>query len=231
MLCYAIRHAESVVNAGIGTGVDAGLSPLGMRQAESVARRLRDAGLVAVYSSPYRRALQTAEPLARALGLPIRVRFELCEFGTGGPYGTDGLVPPTWESIAAICSVAGRDPDDDNSIAFPALDESVSQVIARALRFATFLKQRWTGPDDAVVAFGHGMPLARFIDAWTTDQPGPSFRFVVDNAALAALRYSGGVNSMVCMNEVSHLSHLEPPAGSNYAAGWSVKPRPPSNYW
>lgn len=74
-----IRHGESHFNLHYArTRVDPGirdpeLTPAGQAQALAAAAALSDAGLSAIVTSPYTRALQTASILAEALGLPIEV--------------------------------------------------------------------------------------------------------------------------------------------------------------
>ncbi len=66
-----VRHAEK---AEIG-GDDPPLSEAGERRVEELTRQLLDvdviAGIDAVYSTPYQRTQQTAQPIADALDLPI----------------------------------------------------------------------------------------------------------------------------------------------------------------
>lgn len=57
-----------------------GLSGTGEAEARAVARYLRSAPIVAVWSSPLERALATASPIAAAHDLPIRVEPELVEW-------------------------------------------------------------------------------------------------------------------------------------------------------
>ncbi|WP_299026253.1 histidine phosphatase family protein [uncultured Thermanaerothrix sp.] len=80
-----IRHAENDVMhrrlAGRLPGVH--LNRRGQQQALAVARMLLGAPVQALYSSPLERALETAEPLARALGLQIEVRPGLNEVDFG----------------------------------------------------------------------------------------------------------------------------------------------------
>lgn len=57
-----------------------GLSETGEAEARAVARYLRSAPIVAVWSSPLERALATASPIAAAHDLPIRVDPELIEW-------------------------------------------------------------------------------------------------------------------------------------------------------
>jgi broad specificity phosphatase PhoE len=53
---------------------DGVLSEAGERRAQVLARVLRDAGVTAIYTSTLKRTIQTAEPLAKALGIvPVAV--------------------------------------------------------------------------------------------------------------------------------------------------------------
>jgi glucosyl-3-phosphoglycerate phosphatase len=84
-----LRHGQSEFNLHFtATRVDPGiedppLTPLGRAQAEAAARALEGQGLRQIIVSPYTRALQTAEPIAARLGLPLRVHptvRERCHF-------------------------------------------------------------------------------------------------------------------------------------------------------
>lgn len=70
---YLIRHGQSDGNAEgrFGGHGPTPLSALGMQQAEMTAAALAKEGVDAIYSSDLERAVQTAEPLARRLGLTI----------------------------------------------------------------------------------------------------------------------------------------------------------------
>lgn len=78
-----IRHGLPVrVDEGDGTAgpADPALSERGVEQAEALADWLRHEDVDAIWSSPMRRALETAAPLARELGLPVTIDEGLCEF-------------------------------------------------------------------------------------------------------------------------------------------------------
>jgi len=81
------EHPHPLLDDGHG---DPSLSPLGRVQAEAVGRRLRDAGLDAVYVTTLRRTLETAQPLLDAAGLPPRVERDLRELHLGE--WEDGLI-------------------------------------------------------------------------------------------------------------------------------------------
>jgi broad specificity phosphatase PhoE len=69
-----IRHGQSRGNAEqrFGGHSPTPLSDLGHAQAGAAARALEREGVTAIYSSDLLRAVQTAEPLARATGLDVR---------------------------------------------------------------------------------------------------------------------------------------------------------------
>lgn len=70
---YLIRHGQSAGNAEgrFGGHGPTPLSELGKEQAEKTAKVLAKEGINVIYSSDLLRAIQTAEPLAKLLDLPI----------------------------------------------------------------------------------------------------------------------------------------------------------------
>jgi phosphohistidine phosphatase SixA len=66
-LVVLVRHAE---RAGPSAD-DPGLTEVGAARARELARLLGDAGITRIHSSDTRRTRETAEPLARRLGLPV----------------------------------------------------------------------------------------------------------------------------------------------------------------
>jgi broad specificity phosphatase PhoE len=85
MLLYLIRHGESTHNAAgrIQGQSDAMLSDLGRRQGLAAAEALRSLPLDAVYSSPLRRAKETAETVAAPHGLSVQTDPRLMELHVG----------------------------------------------------------------------------------------------------------------------------------------------------
>lgn len=79
---YIFRHGETELNRQKrwqGSGMDFPLTPVGLQQAEDLAGKLADRGLEIIYSSPLKRALQTAETVAALLSVPVEVRPDLRE--------------------------------------------------------------------------------------------------------------------------------------------------------
>lgn len=86
MELYIIRHGESEGNVTRRDLPDAELTELGRRQAALVGERLRGLQLDAIIASPLVRAIDTALPLARRLGLPVDVWKDAYEVRSRGPY-------------------------------------------------------------------------------------------------------------------------------------------------
>lgn len=89
MLQYLVRHGESLSNreGRVQGQADVELSEVGRRQAAAVgrwSRELRPTDPIAeIWSSPLRRAVETAEAIAAALRLPVRIDERLQELNAG----------------------------------------------------------------------------------------------------------------------------------------------------
>ncbi len=83
MRLYLIRHAESQNNALPESQrvEDPGITEQGYRQAEHLATRVRELGLTKLFTSPFRRTLQTTSPIYEATKLTPSVRVALHEEG------------------------------------------------------------------------------------------------------------------------------------------------------
>jgi len=80
-----VRHGETEWNVKqVFRGrIDIELSEMGMKQAGLLAEYLRDIKVEAIYSSPLKRALQTAEVIARCHRLNIEIVPALIDFDFG----------------------------------------------------------------------------------------------------------------------------------------------------
>lgn len=74
-MLFLVRHAQSPFSKDEMRP----LSPAGHAAAMRVADLLVDAGVTRVVSSPYTRAVQTVQPLADRLGLPVDIEPDLRE--------------------------------------------------------------------------------------------------------------------------------------------------------
>ena len=80
-----VRHAiyDAVGKKILGRTPGVHLNELGKQQAEQLAETLSVLPIGAVYSGPLERTRETAEPLARKLGLPVHVANEFDELEMG----------------------------------------------------------------------------------------------------------------------------------------------------
>jgi len=86
MKLYFVRHGESEANPQHVISNYAspfGLTELGRQQVHALAERLKDLPITTMYSSPVLRAMDTADILYQALGLPYRVTEALREYHCG----------------------------------------------------------------------------------------------------------------------------------------------------
>jgi broad specificity phosphatase PhoE len=73
---FLVRHAERAdTSPGVSPtmAADPDLSEAGRARAESLASALKDARITAIYATEFKRTQQTAAPLAKILGLTVKV--------------------------------------------------------------------------------------------------------------------------------------------------------------
>lgn len=86
MKLYFVRHGESEANTQhviSNYGSPFGLTERGRQQVQVLAERLKNLPITTMYSSPVLRAMDTADILYQALGLPYRVTEALREYNCG----------------------------------------------------------------------------------------------------------------------------------------------------
>lgn len=127
-----------------------GLSEAGLAQAKDVARYLRSAPIVAIWSSPLERALATAEPVARQSGLPTRTDPDLVEWRMADQWAGVG-----WEDLPT------ERPGEleaylDQPLDMPFASESLTALGAR---MRTVLNRLAAGHDGDIVVVSHQDPV------------------------------------------------------------------------
>jgi probable phosphoglycerate mutase len=82
---YLLRHGETTYSrsGGFCGNLDPDLTPEGIRMAEEFAEAYRSLPWEAVFASPMRRTVATAQPLCEALGIEPRLRDGLKEIAYG----------------------------------------------------------------------------------------------------------------------------------------------------
>lgn len=135
------RHGETDWNVGeVFRGrLDVGLNETGIAQAEALASYLADCAVEAVYSSPLKRALGTADAVASRRGLEVGIEQGLVDFDYGAWQGlTQQQVRERYPELY------GRWLKEPHLVAMPD-GESLDEVEQRARRAV-----------DGVVASHHG---------------------------------------------------------------------------
>ncbi len=146
-----LRHGQSEFNLHFtGTRrdpgiIDARLTPLGHTQACDAAQALRGQGIRRIITSPYTRALETAAPVAAALGVPVfinpivRERYAFaCDIGT--PRTELARAWPQHD-FAAL-----------EEIWWPAIEETAESIITRAALFRAEMAALHDWSDTLVVS-------------------------------------------------------------------------------
>lgn len=96
---FLVRHGETEYNArGICQGqlFDVGLNERGKKQAQKLALALDGKNIGAIYSSPLKRARETAELIGQKLNLPTKFHAKLIEGNFGVADGTSMDIVRTW---------------------------------------------------------------------------------------------------------------------------------------
>jgi len=205
---FIVRHADAIPEADeiIPSSIydDLPLSRLGREQALALAERLGSLNFDALYSSPLRRCLQTAVPLAERLGLKPTVIEDLKEIKLGNlrPLPHDGedleaLSRALQERQADIVRLAGEAgqwdviPDSEPSKSFRGRVVEALDEIAR-----NHIGQR-------VLAFAHG----GVVNAYVAEVLGleRDFFFPAANTSITVVRASGKRRVLFVLNDLGHL--------------------------
>jgi broad specificity phosphatase PhoE len=169
-LAFLVRHGATENNLADppllqGRAVDFGLSAAGFRQADQAADLLAQLNVAAIYSSPLRRARETADRIAKRHDCKLELVNELQEVDVG-----------RWES-RSWAEIAETEPEDhrrfleDASVFGYPEGENMNQVLARVLPTIERLMREHLG--QRIVIIGHnvvnrvflahvlGVPLAK----------------------------------------------------------------------
>jgi len=196
---YIVRHGESVWNLEqrLQGGQDPALSEAGYRQAARVAEVLEGLGVAAVYSSPLRRAAETARIIAGALRVPVHLHADLREIGMGAWEGMpfrdllarDGEAYRAWIAAPADC--------------LPPEGEPMAAFADRVMAALGEVREKYPRNDAVVVT--HGV-VARVLVARTLGLDlNLIYRMRVSNCSVSCLTFGGDFPRVGLLNQVGHL--------------------------
>ncbi|HLV65290.1 MAG TPA: histidine phosphatase family protein [Polyangiaceae bacterium] len=187
-----IRHGETdaVGRRLVGRLPGVPLNARGREQAERLAATLKGVPLAAVYSSPLERAVETAEPIARAHGLTPVVRDGLNEADFGDWTGLEFRELGTRPDF--------RRWNEERSAMRPPRGEHVTEIQARLVRELLELARQH--PDVTVAVVGHADPLRAAIASFVGLPSDLLLRIELLPASISALRIAPGGATLLCSN-------------------------------
>ena len=197
MQVLLIRHALPL-RSERGEGADPALSGEGLAQIKRLPEALARFPISRVVSSPQRRAIQTAEPVAAARELSVEIDDRFAEYDRDLPHYIPveqirDENPQEWARMAE-----GRLPSVVDEDAFRArVRAAVDDLVAAA------------DPEDTVAVFSHG----GVINVLLHEILGTArlLAFPVDYASLTRLLYSrSGQATVATVNAVEHVWDLLP---------------------
>jgi probable phosphoglycerate mutase len=140
-----VRHAETEYDApGIASDGGGSLSLTGREQARQLGSSLASRRVAAIWCSDMARAVQTAEIAAAVLGVTVRVRPGLREFGVGGLAG---------QPITALDEVFASWVGGDLAGGCPGA-ETGQDVVTRVSKELESIADQYRG--ETVLAVSHG---------------------------------------------------------------------------
>jgi alpha-ribazole phosphatase len=200
---FLIRHGESEWNSSRRyTGQrDVPLSDLGKKQAQRLAERLKDAGLAAVYTSPLRRARETAQAIGQLARVPVILEPGLKEIHHG-----------LWEGLTAE-QVSAQFPAEyalwrtqPHRVTMPQ-GESLAEVAARAEATWRRVVAEQRGSKIAVCSHDAVMRVLLLIALGLALEH--FWKWGFGNASLTVIEARGDAANdfrLVCLNDTAHLA-------------------------
>jgi broad specificity phosphatase PhoE len=191
MKLFLVRHGLTEEHAvKIRQSPESKLSDAGVEQAKKAAGRLKREGIEVVFASPWPRAKETAEVIAKELGLATELREELQEIGKHPV-----LNKIAHESELNQRYIEERDKSGGNlDWKFMGGGESLREVRARAIEFRDHLLEKHLG--QAVLVVSHGVMMGCLIGVCVLGGKGEEAEFIkfirtlrFDNTGVSLLEY------------------------------------------
>jgi broad specificity phosphatase PhoE len=206
---YLLRHGATAPNLEKpyrlqGQGVDESLAPLGLEQALRARDALADLPFRAVYSSPLRRAMETARIVAGALGLAVQTIDGLREADVGRWEGR------SWDDIRANDRAAYEAfMADPGAHGYPE-GESFADVADRVTPILNGLLRDHAGAH--IVVVGHQVVNRSYLARLLGLPMKLARRIKLANGGISVVALENGEPAVQTMNAALHLAGL-PTAG------------------
>lgn len=199
MRLFLIRHGETpwTVQRRYQGTTDVPLSPEGRRQARALARGLRTERPSRIYTSTLRRARDTAQVIAKDLGLKPLADERLNEISFG-----------KWEGAyyRRLPKEAGAPFQRwrEGKLGSPPGGESIASLGRRVGQFLKELIRRHSGETVAVVA--HGGPIKMFLFKVLKVKSHSIWSFRIDPASISLIEGDEKLLQIVWTNQTQHLN-------------------------
>ena len=210
MQLLLIRHGETAANAErrVQGHLDVPLSGRGLRESERLAGRVAGLPVAALYSSPLRRARQTADAIAEQLSLDIEERDELMERDVGA---LSGLV---WDEVMERYPEfirARAEPNPTIDVPGYELDDAFNLRVHTVLE-AIIARH----PEQTVAVVTHGGVIASFCRQTLQIEAGRPAPFDIGNGSINVFDIQDGEFDpltrsrvrLMALNDTCHLDGL-----------------------
>jgi len=179
---------------------DIALDDVGIKQAEAAARRIKEWPISAVYSSPLRRALTTAEIIAGTMGLNVQEMSGIIDIDYGEWQGLS-----TEEVISRDGSLYARWIKNPDGITFPG-GEQFNEVRQRASKAVDTLIQQHS--KESVVLVSHKVICQVLVMSLLGLDSSHFWQISQDVCAMNLFEVRGGIPSALFINDTCHLDGL-----------------------
>ena len=195
------RHAESAWNAErrFQGRTDVGLSDAGLAQAAALARAVARRRVGAVYSSPLRRARETAEIVAKERGLTVTLVDDLRELSLGAWEGR------TVDDVLAMEADAYRNWRERPYDCPPPEGEHIADVARRVLPVMELIVSSHADGQEALVV-SHGGVISVYLCHLLGLSPNALWQLAIGNASLSVV----DPPRVLSLNDTAHLEGLRP---------------------
>jgi len=203
VILYLVRHGETASNRdGLGLGrSDVPLTRRGLAQGEAVADRLAAEPIARVLTSPLERAATIGRLIASHRGVELERRDELIELDVGE---TEGMPFPLMREKHADFLREWGGPEGYRA-RMPG-GESLLDVDAR---LAALFEELAGDPAPGVALVSHNFVLRLALCRAIGIGPAAWRTVTVDLASVSAVQINPGRSSVLYMNDVCHLHHLD----------------------
>lgn len=210
---FLVRHAEAQGNAEefFQGNIDTMLTEKGQKQLDFLAERFKDVKLDAIYTSPFQRAMLTAEAVNKFHGLPLIPDYRLREINGGDWEGRHWADLPemfpnsyhNWKNhMEQFCAPNG---------------DAMTDVYARMLETLTEIAKQNLGKTIAVIS--HGCAVRNFL---CEAEFGNILHLAdvgwADNSAVSRIEYDADTGFTLIYKNDSE--HLPPELSSLRGAKW-----------